>query len=421
MAYLKKHDKINKMKTKKSDKTSDIFKVKDRGESLSLMEPLLISEKSRHRHELMDLAVELAAKSAGFRHSLPAAIQTSLATVVRAMNCYYSNLIEGHDTHPIEIERALQGHFSSDKKKRNLQKEAKAHIAVQAWIDQGGIKQNSFSQESLCEIHQRFYELLPEDLMWVKDTKDQEKIKIIPGQLRHRDVRVGNHIAISPGAVPRFLTRFEAVYGSLKKSEMILAFAASHHRLLWIHPFVDGNGRVARLLSHAVTMNVLDTGGIWSIARGLARRVEEYKSHLANCDLKRRNSLDGRGNLSEEALADFTKFFLETCLDQINFMEKLMQPNVLRTRILLWAREEIELGTLPQKSIHILETILYRGEIGRSELSAMLQMTDRHARRLTASLIEKGILTSNTPKSPLKLAFPAHLAARWMPGLFPVL
>jgi Fic family protein len=172
-------------------------------------------------------------------------------------------------------------------------------------------------------------------------------------------------------------------------------------------------------MSHAVTLNVLDTGGIWSIARGLARNVKEYKDHLANCDLTRRNDLDGRGNLSEEALADFTRFFLNTCIDQVNFMEKLMQPELLRTRILLWAREEIHLGNLPPQSIQILEAILYRGEISRGEMTDILNVTDRHARRLTSILIEKGILISDSPKSALKLAFPATLISRWLPGLFP--
>lgn len=407
------------MSMKKSDKESDISAVIDRGESLSMIEPLIISENSTHRNELADLAVELVAKSSGFRRSLPSAIQTSLATMVRAMNCYYSNLIEGHDTHPIEIERALQGHYSSDIKKRNLQKEAQAHIIVQEWIDSDGIKDSVFSRDTICEIHQRFYSLLPNDLLWVEDPDSKERMQIIPGQLRHSDVKVGNHIAISSGAVPRFLARYESGYSSLGKSETILALAGVHHRLLWIHPFLDGNGRVARLVSHAIISKILDTGGMWSISRGLARHVEQYKMHLANCDLSRRNDLDGRGNLSEEALANFTRFFLEVCIDQVSFMEKLMQPELLRTRILLWAREEIELGHLPSQSLQILEAILYRGEISRGEMSGILNITDRHARRLTSVLIGKGILISDSPKSPLKLAFPATLAHRWMPDLFP--
>ena len=407
------------MNPKKPDKKADILTANDRGESLSSIDPLLLSENSIHRRELTDLAMELVAKSAGFKHSLPPAIQTSLATVVRAMNCYYSNLIEGHDTHPIDIERALQGNYSTDIKKRNLQIEAKAHITVQEWIDNGGITNSLYSRDTICEIHKRFCDLLPEDLLWIEDPINKEKIKVTPGELRLRDVEVGRHIAISPGAVPRFLSRFETTYNAMGKSETIIALAAIHHRLLWIHPFLDGNGRVARLMSHAITLKHLETGGMWSIARGLARNAEQYKEHLALCDLKRRNDLDGRGHLGEEALANFSRFFLETCIDQIDFMEKLMQPELLRTRVLLWAREEIELGKLHPLSLRILEAILYRGEISRGEMSGILNITDRHARRLIAVLVKQGILISDSPKSSLKLAFPATLAHRWMPGLFP--
>jgi len=407
------------MKKNKADIKPDILTDIDRGESLSLMEPLLISENSKFRVQLMDLAMDLVAKSSGFKRSLPLAIQSSLATAIRSMNCYYSNLIEGHDTNPIDIEKALQGNYSSDRKKRNLQQEAKAHILVQEWIDNGGASKRCFSQEIICEIHKRFCEQLPEDLLWIEDKENNTKLKLIPGEFRQSNVIVGNHIAISPGAIPRFLGRFESVFSSLSKAETILALAASHHRLLWIHPFLDGNGRVARLMSHAVTVDVLDSGGMWSIARGLARNINEYKEYLSNCDLTKRNDLDGRGNLSEEELVKFTQFFLKVCIDQINFMEKLMQPDLLRSRILTWAHEEIQAGNLPLQVIAILETILYRGEISRKEVTEILNVTDRHARRITSSLIEKGILISDTPKSSLKLGFPVELANRWMPGLFP--
>src|SRR6266853_605866 len=148
---------------------ADIEAVEDRGEAVSLMEPLLIGESSRKRGEVIDLAVELAAKSAGFRRSLPAGVISALADLVRSMNCYYSNLIEGHDTHPIDIERALKGDYSKDPKKRNLQLEARAHIAVQQWIDGGGLKDSAHAASSIREIHRRFCELLPDELLWVED------------------------------------------------------------------------------------------------------------------------------------------------------------------------------------------------------------------------------------------------------------
>jgi Fic family protein len=215
------------------------------------------------------------------------------------------------------------------------------------------------------------------------------------------------------------MRHFEEIYAPLGKSEALLSVAAMHHRLLWIHPFLDGNGRVARLASHAQLLHLLDTGGVWSIARGLARSVTRYKELLANCDLQRRNDLDGRGNLSEEALAEFTRYFLEICLDQIAFMEELMQPARLRTRVLLWAEEEMRLGTLPARAGRVLEAILHRGELPRAEITVLLDAPERTARRVTSALLRQGILTSATTRTPLRLAFPARLAGRWLPGLFP--
>jgi Fic family protein len=401
-----------------ADLKPDIKAAKDRGEGIVSMEPLLLGESSRHRPMLTDLALELAQRSVGFRRSLPQGLLSSLATLVRSMNCYYSNLIEGHNTHPIDIERALHGDYSRDAKKRDLQLEAKAHIAVQEWIDAGGIKGRAETADSIREIHRRFCASLPEDLLWVEDPATHERMKAVPGELRSGEVAVGGHIAISAPAVPRFLQRFEEAYSHLGKTETILAAAAAHHRLLWIHPFLDGNGRVARLMSHATLLEALGSGAAWSLARGLSHNVHAYKGHLAACDQTRRNDLDGRGNLSEENLAEFTRFFLTICLDQVAFMEELMQPDGLRTRILLWAEEEIRLGRLPAKSGAIIEAVLYRGELPRGEAAGVVGMGDRQARRVVAALIERGVLAAATSRAPLRLAFPAALASRWMPGLF---
>jgi Fic family protein len=216
------------------------------------------------------------------------------------------------------------------------------------------------------------------------------------------------------------MARFETAFAKSGRVETILASATAHHRLLWVHPFLDGNGRVARLMSYAVLHDAMETGGLWSIARGLARNEKAYKGHLAACDLPRRNDLDGRGNLSEEELAKFVLFFLQTCIDQVDFMESLMQPGRLRDRIRIWAEEEIRAGELPPKSTQVLDAMLYRGEIERGELPELLGgVTPRHARRISSALLEKGVLTSTGSRAPLRLAFPAALAGRWMPGLFP--
>ena len=163
----------------------------------------------------------------------------------------------------------------------------------------------------------------------------------------------------------------------------------------------------------------LETGGAWSVARGLARNEGAYKRHLADCDSPRRHDVDGRGNLSEETLAAFIRFFLEVCLDQVNFLERLVQPDRLRRRILTWAGGETRTGALPQGAEAVLEAVLFRGELPRGDVPAILVASERQARRVTAALIERGGLVSASHRAPLRLAFPATLAPDWLPGLFP--
>lgn len=393
--------------------------ARDDGESIGLFEPLMVSEGSPQRAGLSDLALELAEKSAAFRSSLPESIAAALADLVRSMNCYYSNLIEGHNTHPIDIERALAGDYSADPKKRDLQLEAKAHITVQKWIDDGGLEEPPTAPASIIEIHRRFCELLPEGLLWVEYPQTGERVKVVPGELRERYVEVGRHIAVSPGAVPRFLDRMHAAYARTGRIESILAAACAHHRFLWVHPFLDGNGRVARLMSYAMLRNSLDTRGLWSVARGLARQEADYKKHLQACDGDRRGDRDGRGTLSEAALASFTEFFLRISIDQVEFMGSLMQAERLRDRIMIWTEEEMRAGNLPPKSDLVLKAILYQGVLERGEVDSMLGMSERAARRITSALLKAGALRSESTRAPLHLAFPAKYAERWMPGLFP--
>jgi Fic family protein len=320
------------------------------------------------------------------------------------MNCYYSNLIEGHHTHPIAIEKALNEVYDSDPKKRNLQLEAKAHIAVQKWIDEGNLPAAPTSESSIREIHRRFVERLPEELRWAEIPDTKAKLPVIPGEYRDHKVQVGQLVSISPGAVPRFMRRYEDAYADLGRAESIIACAAAHHRFVWIHPFLDGNGRVVRLISHAMMLIALDTGGVWSIARGLARNVDKYKGLLSECDLPRRNDLDGRGTLSEEALVNFTKFFLETCIDQVNFMRELMQPDRLRARVLTWAEEEARLGSFGKSAVLVIEAVLFRGELPRADIAGLIRGSERSASRLASQLNAFGVLTSSSSRAPLRLA-----------------
>ncbi len=256
-------------------------------------------------------------------------------------------------------------------------------------------RQDQQQNLSTSEIHRRFVECLPEELRWVELPGSREKLPIIPGEYREHLVKVGRHVPISSGAVPRFMRRYDEAYTNSGRAETIIACAAAHHRLASIHPFLDANGRVVRLISHAMMLNALDTGGVWSIARGLARNVGKYKQLLAECDLPKRNDLDGRGSLSEEALVNFTKFFLEICIDQVTFMSELMQPDRLRARVLTWAEEEVRLGSFRKAAILVMEAVLFRGELPRADIAGLIQSSERSGSRLVSQLNAFGVLTSS--------------------------
>jgi Fic family protein len=187
----------------------------------------------------------------------------------------------------------------------------------------------------------------------------------VPGELRSGDVAVGHHVPPPANDLPHFLARFAEAYDPdrLSATRRIIAIAAAHHRLLWIHPFFDGNGRVARLVAHAMLLRAGVGSSIWSVARGFARHVEAYKTHLMQADEPRHGDLDGRGALSTTRLKEFCEFFLTSCIDQVVFMESLLQPSELLRRMKLHVDDEVAAGRLPKGALALLRESLLAGEL----------------------------------------------------------
>jgi len=390
--------------------------------SIALMEPMLPPDGEGR---LEDLALDMATKASGLARQLPLAVQRGLGDLVRSMNCYYSNLIEGHDTHPRDIDRALShAVFSTDARKRALQREALAHIEVQRLIDHHqDLQAETTSLAYLVWLHREFCQRLPEELLWVQNPDTGERLRLTPGELRTGWVQVGQHIPPDAEALPRFLDRFAAVYDRKRGSNLrqIMALGAAHHRLLWIHPFYDGNGRVARLMSHASLQRCGVGSSLWSVARGVSRHVKEYKALLMAADQPRRGDLDGRGNLSLQALITFCEFFLTICIDQIDFMASLLDSGNLLRRMRLHVEEAVQAGELPKGSLALLREALLIGDVPRGRAGEITGYGERMARTVVSELLKKGYLKSETSRSPLTLAFPSDAVERWFPRLYPAI
>jgi hypothetical protein len=343
---------------------------------------------------------------------------SAVGDLVRGMNCYYSNLIEGHDTRPIDIERALRSELEAEPKRRNLQLEAAAHIAVQAAVDKGDLDGLTSPSELAVEIHRRFYELMPAELRFVEERGSGRLVEVLPGQFRDGHVEVGNHVAPPPHELQGWLKRLdEGAPERFGRADRLVAIAALHHRLLWVHPFADGNGRTARLLSHALLRRAGVGSALWSVSRGLARHVDAYKARLARADAPPQGALDGRGILSDGRLSDFCRLFLAACLDQVRFMAALLAPEALSNRVREFVAAEAAGGRLDPRVGPLLEAAVLFGRVPRGDVPGLVGTSDRQARRLAKPLADRGLLTG-AKDAPLRIAFPLGETERLFPHLW---
>jgi Fic family protein len=340
------------------------------------------------------------------------------------MNSYYSNLIEGHNTRPKDIELALAG-AEVDPERRPFALEGKAHVLVQRKIDeiqQAGRLRTPTSIEFVKWIHRSFYEEMPTEYRKLRH-QDGRQIEIVPGEFRGdatHDVAVGRHIPPSSGRVGAFMAHFAERFAAAENSasNRIIAIAAAHHRFNYIHPFVDGNGRVSRLMSHAMAQRAgIGAHGLWSISRGLSRGLtdrSEYKQMMDHADTPRRGDLDGRGNLSAGALKDFSEWFLKVALDQINFAAAVFDSDRLEDRYRKLVGDVIEDKRAPD----LIAGVLRQGKMPRGDADVLLRTSERTARNTVARLEDAGFLKSSTPKGPLRIAFPLDYRERLFPNLF---
>jgi Fic family protein len=255
------------------------------------------------------------------------------------------------------------------------------------------------------------------------DLVTAEGERIVPGELRRREVSVGRHVGPAAPSIARFVQRWASFYGGVRRGEAaLIAMAAAHHRLGWIHPFVDGNGRVMRLHSHALLNALGYTGGLWSPLRGFARTVDRYYANLASADEPRRGDLDGRGNLSEAALVGWIDYVLEVCLDQVQFMRAMLNLEAMERRIaacLTFEQHTLKSGVRTEalRPLHYL--FLSGADIERGEFKRMTGLGERTAVTLLSALIKRGLLASGTPQGKVRFGLPLHALRFYFPALWP--
>ena len=371
------------------------------------MEPLLAKA-----HDLSRAASTLAGTN----------VPPELRSLLRSMNSYYTNRIEGQHTRPHEIDQALRQDFSKDAVLAAKQRLALAHIDAEQVLERRycGVDgaRALYAADAVQDIHRALFGNLP-----TADLLTPENEPIAPGALRQRDVQVGQHVAPTHASVPAFLGRWSDFYGGVRRGEAaMVALACAHQRLGWVHPFVDGNGRVMRLHTHTWLTAQGYTGGLWSPLRGFARSTERYYALLADADSLRRGDLDGRGNLSEQALIAWADYVLDICLDQVRFMAGLLDFDTMKARIeaCLVFEATVRKQGVRTESLRGLHYLFLSGEeMARGDFKSMLGMSDRGATDALGALVKRGLLRSDSPQGKVRFGLPQHALRFLFPQLWP--
>lgn len=389
-------------------------------DSTHQLEPYVLTDLG----DLEPWVMELVKADQFLRGQIHPVTQLAVAELVRDMNCYYSNLIEGHRTLPIDIENAKHQDFSKDQKNFSLQKLAAAHLDTEAVVNARVMAgEIPYTADFIKTAHLTFCNALPPEMLVLEHAKDSAKINEIhllkPGEWRDQNVKVSKHVPPSFESIPAFMSRFEETQKARGPSALQLANAiAGHHRLTWIHPFGDGNGRISRLVTDAQLKHLgVNTTGLWSWSRGLAKNKPIYMSALGEADNPRAGDLDGRGNLSMRSLRNFVKVGLEIAVDQAKFMAEMLELESLASRVTNhFVRERPDFD--PEAARIIMQAVAF-GEIKRGVAKTSTGFGSRKAQELIQQLVAEGYLSSESPKGALRAAFPLRAIGTFFPNLFP--
>lgn len=375
-------------------------------------EPLLPQRRLEELRQRTRVVVEQSLKLTGSAH--PATI-ASLRELVRAMNSYYSNRIEGQSTHPHNIERALRRDFSEKPDVAKLQRLALAHIEAERELEQRvAAGEPALTTVFLRQAHAALYGRLSDE-----DRTTPEGRIVEPGVLRTEQVAIGRHEPPLWSSLPAFLARLDAVYSrGTTLEDTLLRAAAAHHRTTWVHPFLDGNGRAVRLQTHCALWFL--SAGLWSMSRGLSRNRDKYYALLDAADSHRQGDLDGRGNLSEKLLWDWCAWFIAIAEDQVSFMTRMLSLDGMKTRIAAHITFRSKLDKdIREEAILPLYHLFLAGPTPRGEFLQMTGLGERTARTLLSRLIETGLVTSEGHTAPVQLAFPLDALQFLLPDLYP--
>ncbi|WP_166360847.1 hypothetical protein [Pseudomonas akapageensis] len=200
----------------------------------------------------------------------------------------------------------------------------------------------------------------------------------------------------------------------------IVAALDHHHRLLQVQPPPDGDGVVARRI---VRLHFAQLGlhpQLWSLARGLARRHEEYHAAFAMTDRTREREFDHGIQLSGKTSLTFIEFMLDVCHEEVDYMTAAMTRHKLREAVLHALRTNSRLqktGVRPEAAPAFL-ALLIQGALPRAEFEVFTGLQPEEAHDQVARLINIGLVVSPSSNAcTLEVGIPVWFAENILPDL----
>ena len=379
--------------------------------------------------ELQDAIVQLGRLDAALHSNIPQPLRLPMMNLLRNVNSYYSNKIEGNSALPADVLRAQD--LPVDARGDDDLLEIKRHIEAQRRLTDDPIDEVEIcTKAAISRMHREFYDGVPPESLDIKVNEEREVIRLVPGEFRARGVIVGKHIPPSAGDLNSYMNWFESAYRLDRYHGItpILAAAAAHHRFMWIHPFMDGNGRTGRLFTDQyLKAGGLGGYGLWSMSRGFGRNVDAYYAALGAADHFRKGDLDGRGELSDSGLLTFTRYFVETALDQVTYFSSLLEPRMLAQRIDIYFQQRHQgafisgkgevLPALRIEARDVYKDLLYHGDQQRADIQAKLGFSEHLTRTLLSQMAAEGLIKLDGRK-PVSMNLSRHSIEFLFPSLW---
>lgn len=281
----------------------------------------------------------------------------SLVVDARARLAWGSTAIEGCTLSLPAVQGLLEGKEAIGYPDRHVQM-AKNYIKALSWI-QKWEKHVVVKETDIFKLHR----ILSEGAV------DEGPI----GAYRRRDVRAGLHVAPHWKGIPKLMEELLIwLNAPAKQLPAVFSSAILHLRLVEIHPFRDGNGRLARLLATwELYRKGFDMLHIFAMDEVLLEHRDLYIKNLQ------------RVQVEKEDISGWLEFFAETILETLERIEKrIMAIGTIDKRpISLTLRQEKLLNTLREK-----------GRLSVSDIAVSLKVSVPGVHYIMKPLLRHGLI-----------------------------